>query len=79
MMKKHNDTPMKNHFLSYFIFAAIVTMTSCLPQNEDAIQIEASEQSPIEGDYKLSATQFQSSGMKLGKLENERISPGGKG
>lgn len=54
-------------FTAGSLFVAVLTIVSCSSKNSDAIEIAA--ETPDETAYTLSETQFQSSGMELGKME----------
>jgi cobalt-zinc-cadmium efflux system membrane fusion protein len=67
-MNKFNYKTMKNWLINYLLIATVMTMASCSSSPEKLPKETATETS-MESDYQLTANQFQSSGMKLGKTE----------
>jgi len=59
----------KNHLINAFVFTAILLITSCSSESENTPVEVAQGDIPVQGDYKITANQFESSGMKLGKIE----------
>ncbi len=64
-MKKHTN----NRFISCLIGTALLTLVACSSNNDAPISIEADSTASTEGNYELTGKQFESSNMKLGKLE----------
>lgn len=71
-MNKYKNTAMKKSLINYLIVALMLTMMSCSSNHEgssDDITAEASADSM----YKITTKQFQSSDMKLGKIEMQEF------
>lgn len=68
-MKKYINTKMKNRSVSYLIVASLLTLASCASKTDSQVADQSITQTPLEGAYQLSKTQFESSDMKLGKME----------
>lgn len=68
-MKKYINTKMKNRSVSYLIVASLLTLASCASKTDSQVADQAITQTPLEGAYQLSKKQFESSEMKLGKME----------
>lgn len=65
--KKH---PMKNYALGYLALALMLALAACSSPTAPETANEAAP-APEEGTYELTATQFQSSSMTLGKMEKQ--------
>ena len=59
----------KNHLIKAFVFATILLISACSSESVNAPVEVAQADIPVQGDYKITANQFESSGMKLGKIE----------
>ena len=68
-MKKHDNTSMKKHALIFLHVASIIALTSCNSKSDSPGVDEVLKESSVGNMYNLTATQFTSSEMQLGKLE----------
>ena len=64
---------MKNFTISYLIVTALLSLAACSSKNDAATSDEMVTENSTEGAYELSAIQFNSSDMKLGKLEMQEF------
>lgn len=68
-MKKQNINPMKNITRSYLIVISLLLFAACSSKNDTATSDNVTNNKSAGEVYELSTTQFNSSDMKLGKLE----------
>ncbi len=68
-MKNHTYHTMKNLSISLLALASLLAFASCASKSETQETDQTTNEMPTEGTYELSNTQFESSAMKLGKLE----------
>jgi cobalt-zinc-cadmium efflux system membrane fusion protein len=68
-MKNHTYNTMKNRSLSLLAVASLLVFGSCSSKSDTQESDQTTNEIPAEGTYELSKTQFESSAMKLGKLE----------
>lgn len=68
-MRSKNKTTCQNHVFNLSIVTLMV-LASCSPKTEMQDAAKADSQIAAKGIYELTKTQFESSEMKLGKLEN---------
>lgn len=68
-MKKYINNNMKKYSASCLIVASLLTITSCSSNADSKVDEQAVIQNSVQEIYELSKTQFESSDMKLGKLE----------
>ncbi|MDD4606619.1 MAG: efflux RND transporter periplasmic adaptor subunit, partial [Dysgonamonadaceae bacterium] len=72
-MKKQNNNPMKNFTVNYLLVIVLLSLAACSSKNDATTSDEMSDENSTEDVYELSATQFNSSDMKLGKLEMQEF------
>lgn len=73
-MKKQNINPMKNITRSYLIVISLLLFAACSSKNDTATSDNVTNNKSAGEVYELSTTQFNSSDMKLGKLEMKEFS-----
>lgn len=72
-MKKQYKISMKTRFAAILAGMALLALQSCSSSNDAAEAGEIAGPPPVENRLDLTETQFQSSGMKLGKMENREF------
>ncbi|MDW7694719.1 efflux RND transporter periplasmic adaptor subunit [Flammeovirgaceae bacterium SG7u.111] len=74
MMKTYHAIPMQNISIRSLIFLAMLTLAACSSKKAPENPSEEAEVIALpESGYELTKNQFQSSGMKLGKLEMQNF------
>lgn len=68
-MKNHINHRVMKNLTSYLTLFFLLALASCGSKSEIQVEEDALLHLPAEGVYELSNTQFESSGMELGKLE----------
>ena len=64
---------MKNFTVNYLLVIVLLSLAACSSKNDATTSDEMSDENSTEDVYELSATQFNSSDMKLGKLEMQEF------
>ncbi|MDD3355605.1 MAG: efflux RND transporter periplasmic adaptor subunit [Dysgonamonadaceae bacterium] len=72
-MKKQNNNPMKNFTVNYLLVIVLLSLAACSSKNDATTSDEMSDENLTKDIYELSSTQFNSSDMKLGKLEMQEF------
>ena len=68
-MKKHNGKNLNKHSVSCLIIASLLALASCSYKSDSQVDEKAITQKSVEETYNLNKIQFESSDMKLGKIE----------